>query len=167
MFAGQSLHAFHRKNLQLSSSTASRVKSLGMHPPRRGGFPARATAGRGGPSFVKNTNPCAPPGFPLRSIEELLQALARKNQPTLHPEKRDGTLWISIDDEVNEVPPEQQDKWWCDFVQKYYWDSDHHNLVKALWTKQLRRMISNNIGKGKTNNKKPNFVSDNNWKLMW
>ncbi|KAL0790003.1 hypothetical protein Bca101_006249 [Brassica carinata] len=28
-------------------------------------------------------------------------------------------------------------------------------------------MISNNISKGKTNNKKPNFVSDNNWKLMW
>ncbi|KAH0904764.1 hypothetical protein HID58_044267 [Brassica napus] len=27
------------------------------------------------------------------------------------------------------VPPEQQDKWWSDFVQKYYWDSDHHNLV--------------------------------------
>ncbi|CAN6838027.1 unnamed protein product, partial [Brassica oleracea] len=39
-------------------------------------FPPRATAGRGGPSFVKNTNPCAPPGFPLRSIEELLQAPA-------------------------------------------------------------------------------------------
>nr|VDC96832.1 unnamed protein product [Brassica oleracea] len=47
-----------------------------MQPPRRGGFPPRATAGRGGPSFVKNTNPCAPPGFPLRSIEELLQAPA-------------------------------------------------------------------------------------------
>ncbi|CAN6984403.1 unnamed protein product [Brassica oleracea var. botrytis] len=157
-----------------------------MHPPRRGGFPPRATAGRGGPSFVKNTNPCAPPGFPLRSMEELLQAPARRNQPTLHPEKKDGALWISIDNEVKYdikrafsndfegpwlnlslVPPEQQDKWWSDFVQKYYWDSDHHNLVKALWTKQLRRMISNNISKGKTNNKKPNFVSDNNWKLMW
>ncbi|KAF2567400.1 hypothetical protein F2Q68_00024330 [Brassica cretica] len=74
----------------------------------------------------------------------------------------DGAWW-----NLSEVPPEQQDKWWSDFVQKYYWDSDHHNLVKVLWTKQLRRMISNNISKGKTNNKKPNFVSDNNWKLMW
>ncbi|KAF2567803.1 hypothetical protein F2Q68_00028157 [Brassica cretica] len=106
-----------------------------MQPPRRGGFPPRATFGRGGPSFVKNTNPCAPPGFPLRSIEELLQAPARRNQPTLHPEKKDGALWISIDNEVKYdikrafsndfegpwwnlslVPPEQQDKWWSDFV---------------------------------------------------
>ncbi|CAF1918282.1 unnamed protein product [Brassica oleracea var. botrytis] len=135
VFAGQSLHGFHRKNLQLSSFMASRVKSIGMHPPKRGGFPARATAGRGGPSFVKNTNPCASPGFPLRRIEELLQAPARRNQPTLHPEKRDGALSISTDDEVkydikrafsndfdgawwnlSEVPPEQQDKWWSDFV---------------------------------------------------
>ncbi|WZZ55598.1 hypothetical protein YC2023_055705 [Brassica napus] len=104
-----------------------------MQPPRRGGFPPRATAGRGGPSFVKNTNPCAPPGFPLRSIEELLQAPARRNQPTLHPEKKDGALWISIDNEVKYdikrafsndfegpwwnlslVPPEQQDKWCTD-----------------------------------------------------
>ncbi|KAH0893233.1 hypothetical protein HID58_055662 [Brassica napus] len=109
-----------------------------MQPPRRGGFPPRATAGRGGPSFVKNTNPCAPPGFPLRSIEELLQAPARRNQPTLHPEKKDGALWISIDNEVKYdikrafsndfegpwlnlslVPPEQQDKWWSDFVVRF------------------------------------------------
>ncbi|CAH8342059.1 unnamed protein product [Eruca vesicaria subsp. sativa] len=157
-----------------------------MHPPIRGGFPARATAERGGPSSVKNTNPCAPPGFPLRSLDELLQAPARRNQPTLHPEKKDGALWISIDNEVkydikrafsndfdgawwnlSEVPQDQQDKWWSDFVQKYYWDSEHHNLVKTLWTKKLRRMISNNISKGKTHNKKPTFVSDNNWKLMW
>ncbi|KAL0730947.1 hypothetical protein Bca4012_027041 [Brassica carinata] len=106
-----------------------------MQPPRRGGFPGRATAGRGGPSSAKNTNPCAPPGFPLRSLDELLQAPARRNQPILHPEKKDGALWISIDNEVkydikraftndfdgawwnlSEVPPEQQDKWWSDFV---------------------------------------------------
>ncbi|XP_013632529.1 PREDICTED: uncharacterized protein LOC106337994 [Brassica oleracea var. oleracea] len=141
-----------------------------MHPPRRGGFPARATAGRGGPSFVKNTNSCAPPGFPQRSIEELLQAPARRNQPTLHPKKRDGSLWISIDDEVKydikrAFSNDFDGAWWN--LSESYWDSDHHNLVKALWTKQLRRMISNNISKGETNNKKPNFVSDNNWKLMW
>ncbi|KAL0826835.1 hypothetical protein Bca101_050512 [Brassica carinata] len=29
VFAGQSLHGFHRKNLQLSSFMASRVKSIG------------------------------------------------------------------------------------------------------------------------------------------
>ncbi|KAH0928499.1 hypothetical protein HID58_014226 [Brassica napus] len=59
---------------------------------------------------------------------------------------------------LSEVPQEQQDKWWSDFVQKYYSDSDHHNLVKTLWTKKLRKMISNNINKGKTHNKKPKFV---------
>lgn len=63
-----------------------------MHPPRRGGFPGRATAGRGGPSSTKNTNPCAPPGFPLRSLDELLQAPAQRNQPILHPEMKDGAL---------------------------------------------------------------------------
>nr|VDD60777.1 unnamed protein product [Brassica oleracea] len=171
-----------RAELNLLVSLSIFISSYASTKKRR--FPRKSYRRTRWTQFRENTNPCAPPGFPLRSIEELLQAHARRNQPTLHPEKRDGALWISIDDEVkydikrafsndfdgawwnlSEVPPEQQDMWWSDFV--YYWDSDHHNLVKALWTKQLRRMISNNISKGKTNNKKPNFVSDNNWKLMW
>ncbi|CAH2070326.1 unnamed protein product, partial [Thlaspi arvense] len=157
-----------------------------MYPPRRGGLPARGYVGREPHAPLRAGNSCAPPGFPLRSINELLQAPARRKQPTLHPEKIDGGLWISIDNEVKydikrvftndfdglwwnlgEVPQEQQDKWWSDFVQKYYWDSEHHTLVKTQWTKQLRRMISNNISKGKRLNKKPSFVSVTNWNLMW
>ncbi|CAH2035581.1 unnamed protein product [Thlaspi arvense] len=51
-------------------------------------------------------------------------------------------------------------------VQKYYWDSEHHTLMKTQWTKQLQRMISNNIIKGKRLNKKPSFVSVTNWNLI-
>ncbi|CAA7059322.1 unnamed protein product, partial [Microthlaspi erraticum] len=63
-----------------------------MYPPRRGGLPARGYVGRVTPALSRAGNSCAPPGFPLRSITELLQAPARRNQPTLHPEKRDGAL---------------------------------------------------------------------------
>ncbi|CAA7053995.1 unnamed protein product [Microthlaspi erraticum] len=101
-----------------------------MYPPRRGGLPARGYVGRVTPALSRAGNSCAPPGFPLRSITELLQAPARRNQPTLHPEKRDGALWISIENEVKydiknaftndfdgpwwnlgEVPQNLKDKW--------------------------------------------------------
>ncbi|CAH2035583.1 unnamed protein product [Thlaspi arvense] len=67
--------------------------SLSMYPPRRGGLPARGYVGREPHAPLRAGNSCEPPGFPLRSINELLQAPARRNQPTLHPEKIDGRLW--------------------------------------------------------------------------
>ncbi|KAL0790002.1 hypothetical protein Bca101_006248 [Brassica carinata] len=137
-----------------------------MHPPRRGGFPPRATAGRGGPSFVKNTNPCAPPGFPLRSMEELLQAPARRNQPTLHPEKKDGALWISIDNEVKYdikrafsndfegpwlnlslVPPEQQDKWWSDFVTDSQGSNSEASITPVMRDEAFYRVVKPHKGR--------------------
>uniref|UniRef100_A0A0D3CRN5 Uncharacterized protein n=1 Tax=Brassica oleracea var. oleracea TaxID=109376 RepID=A0A0D3CRN5_BRAOL len=122
-----------RAELNLLVSLSIFISSYASTKKRR--FPRKSYRRTRWTQFRENTNPCAPPGFPLRSIEELLQAHARRNQPTLHPEKRDGALWISIDDEVkydikrafsndfdgawwnlSEVPPEQQDKWWSDFV---------------------------------------------------
>ncbi|CAA7023556.1 unnamed protein product [Microthlaspi erraticum] len=95
--------------------------------------------GRKVPGYSRGSNSCSPPVFPLRSITELLQVPARQDQPTLHPEKKDRALWISIDNEVKydikraftndfdglwwnfgEVWQEPQDKWWSDLVMDNY-----------------------------------------------
>ncbi|CAA7055082.1 unnamed protein product [Microthlaspi erraticum] len=101
----------------------------------RGGLPTRGNVGRKVPGCSRASNSCSPPVIPLCSITERLQVPARQDQPTLHPEKQDGELWISIDNEVKydikraftndfdglwwnfgEVWQEPQDKWWSGFV---------------------------------------------------
>lgn len=49
-----------------------------------------------GPLVPQGGSASSPQQFPLRSLNELLQAPARWNQPTLHPYKKDCALWYYV-----------------------------------------------------------------------
>ncbi|CAL9217601.1 unnamed protein product [Arabidopsis halleri] len=90
------------------------------------------------------------------TLEALINAPARRDQPRLHPKKLNGALWFKIDPSVNKyirttwqsnfmgrwwnwttVPQEKKDEWWQDFVQNYYWEKVHHNLVYLKWKTEV------------------------------
>uniref|UniRef100_A0A1J3IP07 Uncharacterized protein n=1 Tax=Noccaea caerulescens TaxID=107243 RepID=A0A1J3IP07_NOCCA len=146
------------------------------------------------PSFSPNRP--APPGatsasnsatarYPQVSIAALLSSPARREQPTLHPQKLNGALWFKIDKCVNRlittqwqenfygrwwnwtlVPQEKKDKWWSDFVQSYYWAPEHHNLVSFHWKEEVKDSIGNLVSKRKRSGVRPPYINESDWNLM-
>lgn len=61
------------------------------------------------------------------------------------------------------VSDEMKLTWWGDFVQKYYWDPIHYNVVRLHWKKTMMSLISNFISKRKRSGKIPPFMSSEHW----
>ncbi|KAG7548000.1 putative transposase Ptta/En/Spm plant [Arabidopsis suecica] len=116
------------------------------------------------------------------TLEALINAPARRDQPRLHPKKLNGALWFKIDPSVNKyirttwqsnfmgrwwnwttVPQEKKDEWWQDFVQNYYWEKVHHNLVYLKWKTEVMDSVRDRISSKKRDNKKPVYIGQEDW----
>ncbi|KAL0836160.1 hypothetical protein Bca101_088049 [Brassica carinata] len=119
------------------------------------------------------------------SLNAMLNAPSRLSQQSLHPDKVNGPLWFDIGPSVNifvrstwqgyfmgpwrnwsKVPEEKKQRWWQTFVQQYYWETQFNDLVYFHWKKEIRITIYGRISTKKRKNKKPGYISDENWDTL-
>ncbi|XP_010451835.1 PREDICTED: uncharacterized protein LOC104734025 [Camelina sativa] len=106
------------------------------------------------------------------TLEALINAPARQDQPHLHPQKVNGALWYDFSNFMgpwwnwSTVPQNKKDEWWQDFVQNYYWDKVHHNLVYSKWKTEVLDSVCDWISSKKRDNIKPKYISQVDWDWM-
>ncbi|XP_010470594.1 PREDICTED: uncharacterized protein LOC104750491 isoform X2 [Camelina sativa] len=114
---------------------------------------------------------------PQPNLAALIVSPARRNMPHLHPHKLNGSLWFDDDDCIdkditaiwqadfwgqwwnyNMIPQSTKDAWWSSFVQKYYWDNEHHDEVFACWKHLSEESMGKLFSKRKRSGKKLEYT---------
>ncbi|XP_010511614.1 PREDICTED: uncharacterized protein LOC104787705 [Camelina sativa] len=114
---------------------------------------------------------------PQLNLAALIDSPARQNMPHLHPHKLNGSLWFDDDDCIdkditaicqadfwgqwwnyNMIPQSTKDAWWSSFVQKYYWDNEHHDEVFACWKHLSEESMGKLFSKRKRSGKKLDYT---------